>query len=78
MLERGAAGGLPIDRWQNLMDYPEDTFDLVVDSNLKVALQTSRVFKLTTTIDHVARAGAARNAAVVNGTRSRRRSMFTE
>ena len=37
-------GGLPIDRWQNLIDYPEDTFDLVVDSNLKVALQTSRAF----------------------------------
>ncbi len=37
-------GGLPIDRWQNLLDYPEDTFDIVIDANLKVALQTSRAF----------------------------------
>jgi len=37
-------GGLPPDRWQALLDYSEETLDVLLDSNLKVALQTSRAF----------------------------------
>lgn len=37
-------GGLPVERWQALLDYSEETLDVLLDSNLKVALQTSRAF----------------------------------
>lgn len=37
-------GGLPPDRWQPLLDYSEETLDALLDSNLKVALQSSRAF----------------------------------
>ena len=56
-------GGLPIDRWQNLLDYPEDTFDVVIDSNLKVALQTSRAFARE--LSEVSRFRAAVNSTSV-------------
>jgi len=37
-------GGLPPDRWQSLLDYSEETLDVLLDSNLKVALHTSQAF----------------------------------
>ncbi|MFO0690286.1 MAG: SDR family oxidoreductase [Myxococcota bacterium] len=37
-------GGLPSDRWSSLLDYSEETLDLLLRSNLKVAFQTSQAF----------------------------------
>jgi NAD(P)-dependent dehydrogenase (short-subunit alcohol dehydrogenase family) len=37
-------GGLPIDRWQPLIDYSEETLDTLLESNLKIALRSSRAF----------------------------------
>lgn len=37
-------GGLPPDCWQPLLEYSEETLDALLDSNLKVALHTSRAF----------------------------------
>ena len=37
-------GGLPIDRWQRLLDYSDETLDALIETNLKVSLRTSRAF----------------------------------
>jgi len=37
-------GGLPLDRWDRLLETPEDTLDAVLDTNVRVALRTSRGF----------------------------------
>jgi NAD(P)-dependent dehydrogenase (short-subunit alcohol dehydrogenase family) len=37
-------GGLPPNCWQPLLEYSEETLDTLLDSNLKVALHTSRAF----------------------------------
>jgi NAD(P)-dependent dehydrogenase (short-subunit alcohol dehydrogenase family) len=37
-------GGLPLDRWQPLLDYSDETLDVLLDSNLKIALRSSQAF----------------------------------
>lgn len=37
-------GGLPVARWASLLDYSEETLDLLLKTNLKVAFLTSQAF----------------------------------
>ena len=37
-------GGLPVTRWASLLDYSEETLDLLLKTNLKVAFLTSQAF----------------------------------
>jgi NAD(P)-dependent dehydrogenase (short-subunit alcohol dehydrogenase family) len=46
-------GGLPIERWQRLLEYSDETFDGVLEANLRCAFLTSQVVA-----QHLARRGA--------------------
>lgn len=37
-------GGLPIDRWQRLLDYTDENLDAILETNLRLAFRTSRAF----------------------------------
>lgn len=37
-------GGLPLDRWHALLDDDDENFDALLESNLRIALRTSRAF----------------------------------
>ena len=37
-------GGLPLERWRSLLDDDDENFDALLESNLRVALRSSRAF----------------------------------